>query len=47
MNYETYLLLANIAVWAGIGGYAALLHARSARIEERISQLEQAGGHDR
>ncbi len=45
MQTDTYLLLANIAVWLGLGGYAAFLQARSARLEQRLSQLEQAGGH--
>lgn len=46
MQTENYLLWANVAVWIGIAAYAAFLQARSARIEQRISQLEQAGGHD-
>ena len=45
MQTDTYLLLANIAVWLGIAGYAAFLQARSARLEQRLSQLEQAGDH--
>lgn len=46
MHTESYLLWANVAVWIGIAAYAAFLQARSARIEQRLTQLEQAGGHD-
>ncbi len=41
MDYQTYLLAANVAVWLGIGGYLLLLGARQRRIETRIRQMEQ------
>lgn len=41
MNYETYLLVANVAVWLGVGGYLAFLAARQKRLSTRIRQMEQ------
>lgn len=41
MDYQTYLLAANVAVWLGVGGYLAFLGARQRRIETRIRQMEQ------
>ena len=40
MSSMTYLLLANIAVWGGLGAYAAFLHATSASMEKRLRVLE-------
>lgn len=41
MDYQTYLLAANVAVWLGVGGYLLLLGARQRRIELRIRQMEE------
>lgn len=40
MDYQTYLLAANVAVWVGIGGYLAFMAARQRGIENRIRQME-------
>lgn len=40
MNSETYLLIANIAVWAVIAGYLAFIAARGGSMERRIRQME-------
>ncbi|WP_432737024.1 CcmD family protein [Maridesulfovibrio sp. FT414] len=40
MNSETYLLIANIAVWAVIAGYLAFIAAKGASMERRIRQME-------
>lgn len=37
----TYLFVANVAVWLGIGGYVAFLAGRAARLERRVRQLER------
>lgn len=41
MDYQTYLLAANVAVWCGIGGYLAFMAMRQRGIETRIRQMEQ------
>lgn len=41
MDYQTYLLAANVAVWLGVGGYLLLLGARQRRIELRIRQMKE------
>ncbi|WP_291327326.1 CcmD family protein [Desulfovibrio sp. UCD-KL4C] len=40
MINETYLLIANIAVWIGIAGYLVFIAAKGAAMERRIAQLE-------
>ncbi|SMF38961.1 CcmD family protein [Desulfovibrio gilichinskyi] len=40
MINETYLLIANIAVWIGIAGYLAFIAAKGVAMERRIAQLE-------
>ncbi len=40
MNSETYLLIANIAVWAVIAGYLAFVASKGASMERRIRQME-------
>lgn len=41
MDYQIYLLSANVAVWLGIGGYLLLLGARQRHMETRIMQMER------
>jgi len=43
MNSETYLLIANIAVWAVIAGYLAFVAAKGSSMERRIRQMELLG----
>lgn len=38
--YMNFLLIANICVWVGIGGYLCVIHAGQRRIEQRINHLE-------
>ncbi|SDK74331.1 CcmD family protein [Maridesulfovibrio ferrireducens] len=40
MTNETYLLIGNIAVWAGIAGYLAFIAAKGVAMERRITQME-------
>ncbi|WP_320007817.1 CcmD family protein [Maridesulfovibrio sp.] len=40
MNSETYLLIANVAVWAVLAGYLAFMAAKGASMERRIRQME-------
>ncbi|WP_084154140.1 CcmD family protein [Maridesulfovibrio frigidus] len=40
MTNETYLLIANIAVWVGIAGYLAFIASKGAAMERRITQME-------
>lgn len=40
MNSETYLLIANIAVWAILAGYLAFVASKGAAMERRIRQME-------
>ena len=35
-----WLLCASVAVWLGIGGYAAFLASAQNRLERRVRQLE-------
>ncbi len=37
----TYIFIANIAVWLGIGGYTAFLSLKQKKLTTRIKQLEQ------
>ena len=40
MSTLAWVILANAAVWAGIGGYLALLGLRQRALAARIAQLE-------
>ncbi|WP_415718220.1 CcmD family protein [Maridesulfovibrio sp.] len=40
MSTETYLLIANVAVWAVLAGYLAFIAAKGASMERRIRQME-------
>ncbi|MFW5836859.1 MAG: CcmD family protein [Desulfovibrionaceae bacterium] len=40
MGAEGYLLAANVAVWIGLGAYAAYLWIASARLSRRLDQFE-------
>jgi CcmD family protein len=40
MENSTWLLMANIAIWLGLGGYIGLLAANQKQIEKRIRQME-------
>ena len=40
MDYQTYLMAANIAVWLGLGGYLAFLGMRQKALATRIRQME-------
>lgn len=40
-----YLLIANICVWAGVGGYVLFLAGRQAALERRVRQLEILDGN--
>ncbi|WP_320175971.1 CcmD family protein [Maridesulfovibrio sp.] len=40
MNSETYLLIANVAVWAVLAGYLAFIAAKGASMDRRIRQME-------
>ncbi|WP_320170371.1 CcmD family protein [Maridesulfovibrio sp.] len=40
MNNETYLLTANIIVWAVLAGYLAFIAFKGASMERRIRQME-------
>jgi CcmD family protein len=39
-----YLLIANICVWVGVGGYLLFLAGRQAALERRVRQLEILDG---
>ncbi|NJB67397.1 CcmD family protein [Desulfobaculum xiamenense] len=41
MDYTAYLLVANVAVWLGVGGYMMFIGARQRRFELRLAQMEQ------
>ena len=43
MKAETYLFLANAAVWLGIGAYVAFMAVRQKNLEKRLIQLEMLG----
>lgn len=40
MDYQTYLMAANVAVWLGIGGYVAFLGLRQRGLALRLRQME-------
>lgn len=40
MDMTWWLIIANAAVWLGIGGYLAFLGARQKNIAQQIRQLE-------
>ena len=40
MTEVQWLLCANIAVWLGIGAYAAFLASAQSKLERRVRQLE-------
>jgi len=40
MNTETYLLIANVAVWSVLAGYLAFIAAKGASMDRRIRQME-------
>ena len=40
MSTETYLLIANVAVWAVLAGYLAFIAAKGASMDRRIRQME-------
>ena len=40
MDTLTWIILANAAVWAGLGAYLAVLAARQRRLALRLTQLE-------
>jgi len=41
MDPQEYLLLANVLVWLGIGGYLSFLAIRQNRLEQRLNQMER------
>ena len=49
MSQTTWLFIAFLAVWAGIGAYLATLATRQRRLERRLDALraDDAGGHER
>lgn len=40
MDSSTWLLMANAAVWLGIGGYLFLLASNQRQLDRRIRQME-------
>ncbi|CCO22088.1 CcmD family protein [Maridesulfovibrio hydrothermalis] len=40
MKSETYLFIANIAVWAVIAGYLAFIASKGAAMDRRLKQME-------
>ncbi len=46
MTAQTLLIIGNVAVWLGLGGYMLFLSARAGRLARRLDQLEVLG-HDR
>lgn len=40
-----YLLIANICVWAGVGGYVLFLARQHSNLERRVRQLEILDGN--
>lgn len=41
MDYTSYLMIGNVAVWLGVGGYILFLSSRQRRYELRLKQMEQ------
>ncbi len=47
MNAQSYLLIANAAVWVGIGAYLFFLGQETSRLKKRLEQLHLLeGSHD-
>lgn len=46
MSAQTLLIVGNVVIWLGLGGYMLFLSARSGRLARRLDQLEVLG-HDR
>jgi len=40
MGNQTYLMIANVAVWIGLCGYLAFVASRQKELERRLKQLE-------
>ncbi len=40
MDHISYIFAANVAVWLGIGAYAAYLGLNQRRLQQRCKQLE-------
>ena len=40
MDTQTWIILANAAVWIGMGAYLAFLAARQRALAARLSQME-------
>ncbi len=40
MDSSTWLMMANIAIWLGLGGYLCLLASNQKRLDRRIRQME-------
>ena len=45
MQAQTYLFFGNLVVWLGVAGYVAFLAAKSARLEQRLNQMEAIHDH--
>ncbi len=41
MDYQGYLMTANVAIWLGIGGYVLFLGLKQQRFETRLTQMER------
>lgn len=39
-----YLLIANVCIWLGVGGYLVLLACQHSSLERRVRQLEILDG---
>lgn len=39
-----YLLIANVCVWVGVGGYLLFLAVQHSALERRVQQLEMLDG---
>ena len=46
MESTTWLLMANAAVWLGVGGYLFLLSRSQKQLEQRIRQMELMNNED-
>lgn len=40
MDSSNWLLMANIAIWLGMGGYLCLLATKQKQLDKRIRQME-------
>jgi CcmD family protein len=45
MDNQSYLFVANVAVWLGVGGYLLFLAGNQKRLERRLAQMEALGEH--